>query len=89
MLTAQKVEKFEDLKEPGQFLFTLGNTSLIFICPCGKCKDITCVPIITTSKGKGWAWNGSEDKPTLTPSLQRIEGCNWHGYLTDGVFRKC
>ena len=33
---------------------------------------------------RGWVWNGNEDKPTLSPS---IESQYWHGYLEDGFFR--
>lgn len=36
-----------------------------------------------TERGFRWAWNGSEDRPTLTPSLG-LEGI-WHGFVTDGM----
>ena len=43
-------------------------------------------------EGTYWYWNGSQDKPTLKPSLgvggpgQPYE---WHGFLTDGRFEAC
>lgn len=61
--------------------------SLWFTCPCG-CGAVTAVTV-NSRYGKAWAWNGSEDKPTTTPSILRLDGCRWHGYLTDGVFRPC
>jgi uncharacterized protein DUF6527 len=36
-------------------------------------------------------WNRTGDTfetLTLRPSLQRRGGCDWHGFLTDGVFAK-
>lgn len=38
---AERVEKMDDLKKPGQFLFTKragmnGFHGLMFVCPCGK-----------------------------------------------------
>jgi hypothetical protein len=34
-----------------------------------------------------WQWDGNEDKPTLTPSVHRIEG--WHGYVRAGRMVNC
>jgi len=33
---------------------------------CGGCKTHHCVPVTNPAR---WAWNGSTDKPTLTPSI--------------------
>ena len=34
-----------------------------------------------------WQWNGSFEKPTLTPSiLTTTHYSQWHGFLTDGAF---
>lgn len=41
----------------------------------------------TAAEKKGtacWIWNGSIEKPTLTPSIN-WKG-HWHGYLTNGRF---
>lgn len=43
-----------------------------------------------------WTWNGSRDRPTITPSVnclshnptkleERYAGCGWHGFIVDGV----
>jgi len=37
---------------------------------------------------KAWQWDGNEDNPTVTPSIN-INNGHWHGYLTGGVFRSC
>lgn len=34
-----------------------------------------------------WKWDGNYEKPTLTPSINCISGCGWHGFLTKGVFK--
>jgi hypothetical protein len=75
--------------EPGTGVWMRGSdgkiASLWFTCPCG-CGAIAAVTV-NPAYGKAWAWNGSEDKPTTTPSILRTHGCKWHGWLTDGIFR--
>lgn len=66
-----------------------------FDCPCG-CKEVVCLwfsnPI---DKGKpvlGLTWQRSGEtleNLTLKPSIRRLGACGWHGYLTEGVFKKC
>lgn len=34
-----------------------------------------------------WGWDGNEDKPTLTPSIDLRE--RWHGHLTAGRLVSC
>ncbi|WP_425909333.1 DUF6527 family protein [Nitrobacter sp. TKz-YC02] len=36
--------------------------------------------------GPSWQWNGSLDKPTLTPSMHHVG--HWHGWRTDGIWRR-
>lgn len=60
-----------------------------YCCPCG-CGAMA--PIIVgngfkPAEGPSWNWNGSLDKPTLTPSVHHRG--HWHGWLTDGVWRSC
>lgn len=64
------------------------RASLWFICPCG-CKSVHAVTVRgpnNKDNHPSWEWNGSEDKPTLRPSIQMLSPCRWHGWLTDGVF---
>jgi len=60
-------------------------TNLIFICPCG-CQMVRSVPVAGKQK---WNWDGNEQAPTLTPSIQIIGECGWHGWLTAGNFKTC
>lgn len=50
---------------------------------CPGCGSDSYVPINDGEYGNGWDFTGTDDSPTLRPSLgQRC--CGWHGYLTDG-----
>ena len=57
--------------------------SILFTCPCG-CKTVRTVPVKRSNAGPEWLWDGDRLKPTLTPSIQIIGECRWHGYLTKG-----
>jgi hypothetical protein len=55
---------------------------------CPGCGGDSYVPINSEEYHNGWDWNGSDDAPTLRPSLgQRC--CGWHGYLTAGELVPC
>jgi hypothetical protein len=83
---------------PGSYKFyrhhgepeSIGPAGIHFVCPCG-CGDVCGIAFRNYKDQKGpiWTWDGSRDEPTCTPSILRIGGCAWHGYLTDGVFRSC
>ncbi len=61
-----------------------GDEGINFQCPCG------CGSLLGVSFHKGgWTWNGNREKPTVRPSILHVEGCKWHGYLTDGQFVEC
>lgn len=70
-----------------------GNDCLWFWCP--GCEGYHMVPVSvgtrrhpgTTHKDKTWLWNGSVDKPTLTPSVNHPGVC--HFFITDGVVKYC
>lgn len=63
-----------------------------FDCPCG-CKDRAYIPFKNPLDGgpphdtnhPTWDRTG-EDFETLTlkPSIQRVGGCKWHGFITNG-----
>lgn len=41
--------------------------------------------IDATTEGHYWTRTGdSLDSLTLTPSIQRVGGCRWHGFITNG-----
>jgi len=63
---------------------------LTWLCPggCGAESTIVFRGRCDGHNRPSWEWNGSLDKPTLTPSILSL-GCRWHGYLTDGVWKPC
>ena len=67
-----------------------GRSILFYVCPCG-CAMANQLAIYTEGQQPhGWKWNGDREQPTLTPSIQMVEGtCRWHGFLQDGVFEEC
>lgn len=39
----------------------------------------------STTKGHYWTRTGETfETLTLTPSIQRVDGCRWHGFITNG-----
>ena len=76
------------------------GVGLACMCPCGCDRRMYVAfenPIdggeAYTSAGEpAWTRTGeSYEALTLRPSIQRADpdGCSWHGFLTDGVFRAC
>jgi hypothetical protein len=62
---------------------------LAYTCPCG-CGSVGCIPVTIGEKvEKAWLWDGNLESPTLTPSIQKCEGCRWHGFLKAGVWEQC
>lgn len=61
---------------------------LRFVCPCG-CSDVVTIPVRDGFSSTYWKWDGNKESPTLTPSIQRLSGCKWHGYVTKGQFVTC
>ena len=61
-----------------------GGHVYYFHCPgCGHSHPFE----IDVPNGAGWAWNGSCDKPTFTPSLlcnRDDPGSCCHSFVTDG-----
>jgi len=59
---------------------------LQFTCPCGCGLICTCT-VSGNDPGPRWSWDGNIERPTLKPSIN-IRNEHWHGWLTDGVFRR-
>lgn len=90
------VHSYSEAKNPGDFWFSENQAGqiarLMFLCPCGAAGEVAGVAVARDMADRGgnhplWSWNGNRKAPTLTPSIQRLDGCRWHGYLTDGVFK--
>jgi hypothetical protein len=58
---------------------------MAFVCPCG-CGREGWLPF-KPEPSPSWNWNGNSLHPTLTPSVQQVGGCRWHGWLEAGVWR--
>ena len=93
-IKANRKRGFDELSEPGDFMWSLGFSDskpsrMLFVCPCG-CGDKAGIAVKPESGGGPvWSFDGNLDSPTVTPSIRRIDNCQWHGYLTGGYFREC
>lgn len=103
-LQARMVAGYDALEQPGDYCFAGRDflndhaqhdpseySALLFNCPaCGAYHGLPIKP----AGRRGWDWNGSVDKPTLSPSVlisgghgkPGTENCRWHGHLRDGVW---
>lgn len=96
-VTAVHVDNWHDLvktKAPGSVSFSPlpdadGEQYMSWVCPCGcgHQSNLTVGNGFKPADSPSWEWNGSREKPTLTPSIHRVG--HWHGWLTDGVWRSC
>jgi hypothetical protein len=78
------------------------GVGITFECPCG-CPDRVVVPFANPLDGgtqpgdpkdplfrTGWQRTGDTfETLTLNPSVQRIGGCGWHGWIRDGQAVTC
>lgn len=65
---------------------------LVWRCPGCGCSHGVPVALMNASQGEIWSWNGSLERPTLSPSIlveygreprpDRPQRC--HSYVTDG-----
>lgn len=82
------VTNWEELTKagPGAILYTKnqsGERHLVLNCPgCGRISSLP-------TYGNGWTFSGSDESPTLSPSIHHIDNCGWHGYLRNGEFIEC
>lgn len=89
-LTELGAQFYGDTKSKGR--------GVLMECPCGKCGEERMLAIefenpIEGPKAEGSArWTRTGDTIetlTLRPSIKRLEGCKWHGFITDGEARPC
>ncbi len=87
----RRVKSADLVKTPGDFYFD-GNDLHIFApnqphainLPTFKGK-----PEVAGAPVRGWEISGTEDKPTLRPSINITGETRWHGFLTAGDFICC
>lgn len=86
---------FDDLDTNGEvgdwcFAETRDGPCMLLLYPYGNgLRDVVHLPLSREAGvPKRWDWNGSEDAPTLSPSI-RVMVSNqeerWHGYLRNGI----
>jgi hypothetical protein len=83
---------YPDTGEPGQSCRYVDG-HFMFACPgCGRWGGIR-VGAQKPPESPSWAiTEGSVDDPTtlsLSPSINCVGCCGWHGYLTKGVYKSC
>jgi hypothetical protein len=72
------------------------KSGFLCCCPCGGCDEdrLLYVPFKNpigpgpvTTREQGWQRTGETfESLTVSPSIRRLEGCQWHGLLQNGVF---
>lgn len=84
-------EEFGEKLIPGSFRITSPDSEDAFfwyVCPCGCTRAVLSIgKNFKPEQGPSWQWNGSFDKPTLSPSVHHVG--HWHGWLRDGVWVSC
>lgn len=80
------VEAIDSLASAGAFKFSNDDRALTYVCPCG-CEDWGWLPLAPLGGHAHWQWDGNRERPTLTPSIRRLNHCKWHGHLIAGVWQ--
>ena len=82
----------EHVTRDGQPVPERHGVAVSFDCPCG-CDTRCVIEFNNPLDGQGphdnsrdlWDRTGDNfDTLTLTPSIQRMSGCRWHGFVTNG-----
>lgn len=76
---------------PGTFAWQLDEGGgharrITYICPRGQLCGVPVLPH-RLPNGAGWSFDGNVDQPTLSPSVNCVGGCGWHGFITAGRMR--
>lgn len=60
---------------------------MYMMLPCGF---VCSIPVNHgPPSGMAWGWDGSEDRPTLTPSVWHYSDPDWHGFIRAGRMESC
>lgn len=74
------------------------GVGIMFDCPCGTPEEVVYVDIDPPMDGGEplreprhmWKRQGDTfETLTLTPSILKLDGCKWHGFVTNGEIRTC
>ena len=93
-VAATQIDEYPDAAEPGQcYAGENFPDRLLFGCP--GCGQFTCIRVGHPKPGESPSWDIAAGSPadvttlSLTPSILCAGCCQWHGYLTAGVFQSC
>ena len=82
-------DEVPDGDTPGAFAWCRrdGAPFLLFVCPRSDAGALCGVPIAPgrLPNGAQWQCGPNLDAPTLTPSINCVGGCGWHGFVRNGV----
>lgn len=85
-------DEFKFEADPGDCRRAEGSR-LMFACPgCGQWGSVRCDHPKPTENPSWDIVSGDPSDPatlTLSPSINCIGCCGWHGYLKNGVFESC
>lgn len=79
--------KFGEMSQPGDFTFDDDFSHIYLWLPGLNGPESLQIQRGESDKDRIWGWDGNEDKPTLTPSIQTIG--HWHGFLRAGRLESC
>jgi hypothetical protein len=89
----------EGVTSQGQPVPRREAVAIAFDCPCGSAEcGRVCIELAnpldgrppTRTDGHTWKREGETfETLSLTPSIQRLDNCRWHGFITNGEVRKC
>lgn len=78
------------IEDPG----ALPDGEQLYLEYCCPRTGRPCGSIVIGKKEKpdgspSWLWDGNALLPTLSPSVNCVGGCGWHGFLRSGVWESC
>lgn len=78
--------------DPGDFYLFSDSSGQKWFATCLPGGTNCCIPLrplldSKTNNGHSWQWDGNEDEPTLTPSINCVGV--WHGWVTKGKLVSC
>lgn len=81
-------EGYPEFAEPGEFEMC-GTGHIVLACPgCGKVSAMR-VGNPKPAESPSWLVTGEGEKLTLDPSVNCRGCCGWHGFIRDGVCKRC